>query len=307
MAAARAIGYQQSMTDPHDDALPDALFLVEIEDPDADGGLRRTFSFSRSTPVLVNFAANRFTRASSRLYQRRFGIGAADWRLLVLLTRMPGAGVSAAARTMGVDKAAVSRSLVRLEARGLVAAEAAGRRRSFRLTPEGVALHARIMRIALARQKRILQGFSEDEIARFNDYLRRFIANHDAMEDAPPTEGPAMQIEIWHNPRCSKSRETLALLEAKGHAPVVRRYLETPPGAQELLAAAALIGTPLHALARKKEAEWAALGLSETTPPAELAAAMAAHPKLIERPVVFAGGRAALGRPPQAALDALGL
>ena len=91
-----------------DTSLPDQLFLTEPED--APEG-QRTLSFERSPTVLLSFAANRFSRAAARVYQDRFGIGAMDWRMLVMLTRAPGSGVSDAARTIGIDKAAVSRSL----------------------------------------------------------------------------------------------------------------------------------------------------------------------------------------------------
>ena len=113
------------------------------------------------------------------------------------------------------------------------------------------------------------------------------------------------QATIWHNPRCSKSRETLKLLEARGIAPRVVKYLEETPSAAEILQAAALAGRPLAEMARRKEPEWKAQGL-DGAPDAALAEAMAATPKLIERPVVFANGKAALGRPPEAVLEILG-
>ncbi|MGG7565143.1 arsenate reductase (glutaredoxin) [Rhodovulum sp. DZ06] len=113
-----------------------------------------------------------------------------------------------------------------------------------------------------------------------------------------------MDVVIWHNPRCSKSRETLALLEARGIAPVVRKYLEDAPSAAEITAAAEAAGLSLRDMARRKEAEWKAQGLDDVDGPA-LAEAMSATPKLIERPVVFANGRAALGRPPEAVLALL--
>ena len=110
---------------------------------------------------------------------------------------------------------------------------------------------------------------------------------------------------IWHNPRCSKSRQTLALLRDRGIEVEERRYLDDPPSAAELRAALDLLGLPAIALVRRKEPEFKAMGLSKDTDEARLIAAMAAAPKLIERPVVFAGGKAALGRPPEAVLDIL--
>jgi len=106
---------------------------------------------------------------------------------------------------------------------------------------------------------------------------------------------------IWHNPRCSKSRQTLALLEA----PEIRLYLQEPPDADQIAEALRLLDIPAIALVRRGEAVFKELGLSKDTPDAALIAAMAAHPILIERPVVFANGKAALGRPPEAVLAIL--
>ncbi|MBS8227663.1 arsenate reductase (glutaredoxin) [Vannielia litorea] len=108
---------------------------------------------------------------------------------------------------------------------------------------------------------------------------------------------------IWHNPRCSKSRETLKLLEEKGYTPEVRLYLDTPPDAEELERAAAELGLgPLQMIRRKEEP---AKALSGDTPEDMLFAAMAADPIIIERPIVFYKGRAAIGRPPENVLRIL--
>ena len=106
---------------------------------------------------------------------------------------------------------------------------------------------------------------------------------------------------IWHNPRCSKSRQTLALLEA----PDIRLYLQDPPDAAEITQALRLLDIPAIKLVRRGEAAFKELGLTKDTPDAALVATMAAHPILIERPVVFANGKAALGRPPEAVLEIL--
>ena len=108
--------------------------------------------------------------------------------------------------------------------------------------------------------------------------------------------------EIWHNPRCSKSRQTLALLEDRGIAPRVRLYLQDAPGEPEIRAALAALGVPAIGLMRTGEALFKELGLSKATADDDLIAAMAAHPALIERPLVLHRGRAALGRPPEAVL-----
>ncbi len=111
-------------------------------------------------------------------------------------------------------------------------------------------------------------------------------------------------ITIWHNPRCSKSRETLKRIEAAGHAPVVRLYLADGPDADEIAAVQVLLGVPLVQMMRVKEAAFRDAGLSKDSPEADLLAAMVAHPVLIERPVMIRCGRAVIGRPPEA-VDAL--
>lgn len=114
-----------------------------------------------------------------------------------------------------------------------------------------------------------------------------------------------MSVTIWHNPRCSKSRATLALLEDKGIAPEIRRYLDDAPSEGEIRAALKALGIPAIGLVRRGEKRFRELGLSAETDEATLIAAMAANPVLIERPVVFKGEKAVLGRPPEAVLDIL--
>jgi len=114
-----------------------------------------------------------------------------------------------------------------------------------------------------------------------------------------------MQVTIYHNPRCSKSRDTLALLEARGIAPQVVEYLKTPPDVATLTQLLDLLGIEPRALMRRKEAEYALLDLDN---PAlgrdDLIAALHTTPKLIERPIVVVDGqRAAIGRPPEAILS----
>lgn len=113
-----------------------------------------------------------------------------------------------------------------------------------------------------------------------------------------------MALTIWHNPRCSKSRETLALLQARGFAPAVRLYLEDAPSRAELAAALAKLGRPAADLLRWKEADVPA-GLTTAAPEAEILDALAAHPRLIERPLVLTDRAARIGRPPEAVLDIL--
>ncbi|MDF1873898.1 arsenate reductase (glutaredoxin) [Vannielia sp.] len=112
-------------------------------------------------------------------------------------------------------------------------------------------------------------------------------------------------VVIWHNPRCSKSRETLKLLTDKGYDPVVRLYLDSPPSPEELQQAVAELGVRPIEMMRTKEAAFGETKLTKDSPDDMLIAAMAATPKLIERPIVFAHGKAAIGRPPERVLDIL--
>lgn len=112
-----------------------------------------------------------------------------------------------------------------------------------------------------------------------------------------------MKVEIWHYPRCSKSRQTLALLEARGLSPEVRLYREDPPDAATLERVLTLLDKSPRELMRRKEEVYTLLNLDDDLlSREELVGAMAEHPELIERPVVIADGRAALGRPPEAVL-----
>ena len=113
-------------------------------------------------------------------------------------------------------------------------------------------------------------------------------------------------VEIWHNPRCSKSRQALKLLEERGVSPKVVKYLEEPPSASRLTKVLKMLGMEPRELMRKKEAPYRELGLGDEDRTAkELVQAMVENPILIERPVIVRGDRAVLGRPPERALDVL--
>lgn len=115
-----------------------------------------------------------------------------------------------------------------------------------------------------------------------------------------------MTITIFHNPRCSKSRATLALLQERGVEPEIRLYLDNPPDAAELRSILDRLGLTARELMRKGEAEYREQGLAdEGLSDEHLIAAMTATPRLIERPIVLAGERAAIGRPPEAVLEIL--
>lgn len=115
-----------------------------------------------------------------------------------------------------------------------------------------------------------------------------------------------MTVRIYHNNRCSKSRATLALLEERGLAFEVIHYLDTPPSPDELADLLGKLGMTPRELIRTGEAEYAELGLDDPSlDDTALLHAMAQHPRLIERPIVVANGKAAIGRPPEAVLQIL--
>lgn len=115
-----------------------------------------------------------------------------------------------------------------------------------------------------------------------------------------------MTVRILHNPRCSKSRATLELLRKHGIEPEVTLYLETPPSPPELRSILQRLGLRPIELIRKGEPEFRELGLdSPGVSDDQLIDAMAQHPRLIERPIVLAGSRAAIGRPPESVLAIL--
>lgn len=106
---------------------------------------------------------------------------------------------------------------------------------------------------------------------------------------------------IWHNPRCSKSRQTLALLEERGITPTIRKYLEDAPSKDEIEDVLKKSGLTALQITRTKETGYKDAAAGGTSP-TEL---LAANPKFIERPIVLHGDKAALGRPPEAVLDIL--
>jgi len=111
------------------------------------------------------------------------------------------------------------------------------------------------------------------------------------------------KTEIWHNPRCSKSRQTLALLQENGVEPEILLYKDTPPSADDIRAALKELNLSARDLIRQKDAAFKELNLPSDASEDALIEAMANHPAIIERPVVRHGGKAALGRPPESVLD----
>ena len=113
-------------------------------------------------------------------------------------------------------------------------------------------------------------------------------------------------LTLYHNPRCSKSRGALELLEARGLTPTVVRYLDTPLNTAQLKTLLGQLNISARQLLRTGEDEYKALNLADSTlSDSQLIEAMAAHPKLIERPILVAGDKAVIGRPPEKVLEIL--
>lgn len=129
------------------------------------------------------------------------------------------------------------------------------------------------------------------------------------VEYAPPSLRCDLQmtdLTLYHNPRCSKSRAALELLQARDLAPEIVLYLQTPPDAAQLHQLLDTLGIAPRQLLRSGEDEYKSLNLADASLSDEqLIAAMAAHPKLIERPILVAGDRAVIGRPPENILELL--
>jgi arsenate reductase len=115
-----------------------------------------------------------------------------------------------------------------------------------------------------------------------------------------------MTVTIWHNPRCSKSRQTLDLLKSEGVGPTVREYLKQPPSKAEIEKLLSQLGGDPRELIRDGEAEFKALKVRKADlTRADIVKAIAEHPVLLQRPIVVKGTRAAIGRPPEAVLPLL--
>ncbi len=113
-----------------------------------------------------------------------------------------------------------------------------------------------------------------------------------------------MPVTIYHNPKCTKSRQTLKLLEERGIKPRIIEYLKTPPSESELKRLLKLLGLRPRELLRQKESEYKLAGLDNPSlSDAAIIRAMIKHPKLIERPIVVAGAKAVIGRPPENVLE----
>lgn len=115
----------------------------------------------------------------------------------------------------------------------------------------------------------------------------------------------AEDVIIYHNPKCSKSRETLQLLREHGVEPKIIKYLDDPPTPKRVLELIEMLGVAPAQILRAKEKEYKALGLSAQSSKSEVARAISEHPVLLERPIVVRAGKARLGRPPECVLEIL--
>lgn len=111
------------------------------------------------------------------------------------------------------------------------------------------------------------------------------------------------KFTIYHNPRCSKSRNTLALLQEHGVSPDIVLYLETPPDRKQIRNLLSMLGMSAGDLVRRGEQDYKSCGLDRNSTDEEIVNAMATHPRLIERPIVVKGRKAVLGRPPENVLE----
>jgi arsenate reductase len=135
-------------------------------------------------------------------------------------------------------------------------------------------------------------------------FLQRFAQTAALSPLARARYAAAMSVTIYHNPRCGKSRQTLALLRERGLEPKVVEYLETPPSAAELKTILAMLGMSAQELMRKKEAAAAGIDPGKLSE-GRLIEAMVRNPIVIERPIVVSGNKAAIGRPPEAVVRIL--
>ena len=113
-----------------------------------------------------------------------------------------------------------------------------------------------------------------------------------------------MSVTIFHNPRCSKSRSSLAILNEQGLEPEIRLYLDNPPTAGELTSILAMLNIPARDLLRRGESEYKSLNLADPdVSEIDIIKAMTEYPRLIERPIVIKDGKAVIGRPPEKILS----
>jgi DNA-binding MarR family transcriptional regulator len=131
---------------------------------------------NRYVPALLTFLANKLATGASSTYRKHFGVGVVEWRVIALLAVEDNITANRICQVIGLDKSAVSRSLQMLEASGRISGQVDskdGRRYAVSLTPEGKALHDRVLKVALERERRLLSDFSPEEVDTLVNLLSR--------------------------------------------------------------------------------------------------------------------------------------
>jgi DNA-binding MarR family transcriptional regulator len=152
----------------------------------------KTVDQDRFFPFFISTIANKISRGGSRVYLRLFGIGIIEWRILYVLADSTAATAQAICNKIELDKAAASRSIQVLERLGYITTQVDprdGRKRTLSLTPEGVLLHDRVLKVSLQREQRLLAGFSNEEREQFLGLLRRMHANAIEMNGCDYADG----------------------------------------------------------------------------------------------------------------------
>lgn len=155
-------------------------FSVVVEDVFSSVAIK-TFSQSKTPSIRLVSTANFYTRSLVRAYLEQFGMNVMDVRMVLMLARAPDSTVTVSAEMLGVDKAAVSRSVARLEESGHATGSGKSRKgKVWRLTPSGYELHSRIYPALIERQKKLLKGMTPEDVQQFNAYLEIIRSNLEA-------------------------------------------------------------------------------------------------------------------------------
>jgi DNA-binding MarR family transcriptional regulator len=139
---------------------------LRVEEPDYDRRSAKALDLDNYVPAYLTFLANKLSSGASAIYRRRFGIGIVDWRIMALLAIEPWIVAGRVCEVIGLDRAAVSRSVRFMVANGLVETRFHNgneRRQFLALTRDGILLHDKIVKVALAREEQLLDGFSDQE------------------------------------------------------------------------------------------------------------------------------------------------
>ncbi|GLH36355.1 MarR family winged helix-turn-helix transcriptional regulator [Pseudomonas moraviensis] len=148
-------------------------------------------NLSRYVPALLNFLSNKLSAGASQCYRKHFGIGVVEWRMLSMLAVENDITANRISQTIGLDKSAVSRSLQALEKAGHVRSQVDikdARRNTVSLTASGKGLHARVLKVALERERRLLSGLSEAEVDTLIELLGRLHAQMPNVNEYDPAQ-----------------------------------------------------------------------------------------------------------------------